>query len=74
MSIKIMTELDCQTKIKNVEYLLKVTADEKEKQKVKASIMIWERMITHIKEGRTVTLEEKDGEEYLQLEDNIASA
>jgi hypothetical protein len=69
MSIKQLTETDCQINIQNEEYRLKITAGEKEKQKVRASIMIWERMLHHIKEGRKVFLETKDGEEYLQLED-----
>ncbi len=67
MSIKQLTETDCLTKIQNEEYRLKVTADEKEKQKVKAFIAIWKRTLFHIKGGSKVFLETKDGEEYLQL-------
>ena len=67
MSVKLLTETDCQTNIQNEEYRLKVTASEEKKQEARAFIAIWKRVLHHIKEGSKVFLETRDGEEYLQL-------
>ena len=62
--MKMLSEADCQVRIRQAELALQNTRSQREDNEEMAKIMMWERILFHIREGRTVTM---DTEENLQL-------
>ena len=61
---KILTEGDCHLRIRDAELALKVASDEEDIQMENAKILLWKRILFHVNNGKTVTL---DADDYLQL-------
>jgi hypothetical protein len=62
-----LTEADCHANIRKSEVALSSVKSQKEEQEEMAKIMIWDRILYHVREGRTVTL---NSENCFQLWDN----